>query len=184
MMGTAARRVPLFMRDHEAWAHGVIFRALAFCAPALADANAAQGRVREAAVIVRKFEVGFWIPGPVIGAEPQVFIHSVRINNFARIHFPVWVPNRLELAKGLKDLPAKHFVEELGASLAVSVLPAQAAAVLDAEVGRFFHEGAPLSDSSGAGDIEVHATMDAALTEMTIKGRVVLVFVVEGAQLA
>src|SRR5215472_11116871 len=91
-------------------------------APALANANTAEIGVSEAAVILRKFEVSCRLPWLVICSEPQIFVEPVRINQLARIHLPVGIPNGLEFAKGLHDFSAEHAVEQLSTGLAVTVL--------------------------------------------------------------
>ena len=76
----------------------------------------------------------------VVGAKAQVLIDAVRINNLAGIHLPVRVPDGLEFAEGFDQFLPEHFVEELSFGLAVAMFAAEAAAVLDAEIGGFLHE--------------------------------------------
>ena len=47
-------------------------------------------------------------PRPIVGTGPQVFVEPVRVHHLSRIHFPLWVPYRFELAEGLHQLIAEH----------------------------------------------------------------------------
>ena len=64
----------------------------------------------------------FRLPGSVIGAEPQVFVDLVRLDQFARIHLPVGVPRRLELSEGLHELRPEHFRQQFRSGLPVAML--------------------------------------------------------------
>src|SRR5438309_2740999 len=107
--------------------------------------------MRKAAVVLRILEMSLRFPGMVISAEPQILVDAIWIDNLAGIHLPIWVPDRFEFAKGLNQLLTKRFVEELGFRLAVAVLAAEAAAILNAKIGSFFHKRSPFLNSRGTG---------------------------------
>src|SRR5258708_2037138 len=116
-MGAATRGVLFFTRGAVAGTHYS-----AFFAAALSHANAAKSGIGEIAVVVRKMKMRFRQPGSVIGAEPQVFIDLVRLDQFARIHLPVGVPGRLELSEGLHELGPEHFRQQFRSGLTVTML--------------------------------------------------------------
>src|SRR6516165_10618799 len=100
MMSAAARGMPFFMRHHKAGAHRVVAWS-AILTAAFSDAHTAQGGVREAPTILGKFEMRFGLPRRVAGAQAQVIIHAIRIDDLARVHLPLRVPDGLELAERL-----------------------------------------------------------------------------------
>ena len=65
----------------------------------------------------------------VAGAEAQVLVDAVRVDDLARVHLPVRIPDRLELAERLDQLRAEHLRQELASRLAVAVLARERAAV-------------------------------------------------------
>src|ERR1041385_909619 len=134
MMSASARGMALFMRDHEAGAHGVIVRPAGIFAAALAHADATQGCMGKTAFIIGILEVRRRLPRIVIGAQPQVLVDVIRIDDLARIHLPLRVPDGLELAESLDQLSAEHFVEKFAAGLAIAMFAAEAAAIADAEI--------------------------------------------------
>ena len=69
------------------------------------------------------------LPRMVIGAQTQVLVDAIRINDLSRIHLPIRIPDRLELAESLDQFVAKHFVEKFSSRLAVTMLSAKAASV-------------------------------------------------------
>src|SRR4029079_11930590 len=91
--GADARRVHLLARRHEGRAHHVD----PLGGTALADADTADRRVREVAVILRVPELDLRPPRLVVGAEAEVLVDAVRTDDLARVHLPVWVPDLLEL---------------------------------------------------------------------------------------
>src|SRR6185503_20589548 len=90
----------------------------AVVAAALADADAPERREREAAAVALKREVRGRLRRPVTGAEAQVLIGTVRIDDLARIHLALRVPDCLELPERVHELRAEHFRQELRARLA------------------------------------------------------------------
>src|SRR5690348_14684606 len=117
-MGAATSRMHFLPRNHVAGAHRILFT-FAILAPALPHPNTSQGRVREAAMIVRKFKIRWWIPRMIVGPEPQIFVDMVWIHDLPWIHFPIGIPDSLELAKGLDQIAPKHLVKEVGFRLSV-----------------------------------------------------------------
>ena len=95
----AARRVLLLARDHEARAHDA-----AVGAAALADPDAARRRVRERAVVVREREVRLHLAAAGSRRRAAGSRDRVRVDDLARVHLPVRVPDRLELAERLDQL--------------------------------------------------------------------------------
>src|SRR5690348_704733 len=120
-MSAAARRVPFFPRDHETRAHDVLLAA-SRKPPALAHAHAAQRRARKTPVIVGKFEMRLRFPGAVFRAKPQIFVNPIGIHDLPRIHLPVWIPNGLELPKGLQKVRPEHLAEKFSSRLTVAML--------------------------------------------------------------
>src|SRR4051794_34172416 len=84
-VSAAAGGMHFLASDHVAGAHGVLMTA-AILAATLADADAAQRGAREAALVIGIFEVGVGLPGLVVGAESQVFIDAIRLDNLAWVH--------------------------------------------------------------------------------------------------
>jgi hypothetical protein len=125
-----ARRVLLLARDHEARAHHAAARP-----PALADPDAASGRVNQAASVALKGEVGLHRRRRVARAEPQVRGDRVGVDDLAGVHLPARVPDRLELAESADQLIAEHLRQELGLRLAVAVLARDRAAMRDDQLG-------------------------------------------------
>src|SRR5690348_6434545 len=113
-------------------------------------------------------EMRLRFPRAVAGAESQVLLEAVGLDDLARVHLPVWVPDRLELAESADQLFTEHFVEELAARLAIAVLAAQTAAVADTQVGGLFHERAPVLQPRLTGEVKIDAAVDTALAEVAI----------------
>src|SRR5205814_6833598 len=94
----ATRRVLFFMSDHVAWAHGVVV-GLALFSATFTNAHTTHGGMPEASVIFRILKVRGGFVRMIAGAVAQIFINARRLDYFARVHLPVGIPNRLELAK-------------------------------------------------------------------------------------
>src|SRR5215475_188003 len=90
-VGATAGRVLFLAGYPKARAHDA-----AFVVSARAYSDAAQGGVCQAAVILRKLEMRGRAPGMVVGAEPEIFVDAVRLDDFPRIHLPIRVPGVLE----------------------------------------------------------------------------------------
>src|SRR4030095_13299456 len=112
----AARRMRLLARHLVTRTHRAAVVAAAF-----PDADAAERREREAATVVLKREMRGRLRWAVIGAEAQVLVGSVRIDDLARIHFSLRVPDRLELPERVDQLGTDHLRQELRPRLAVAV---------------------------------------------------------------
>ena len=143
--------------------------------PALADADAAKRRVLEAAVVLLVGEVRLQPRRCVVRPEPKVLGDRVRIDDLARVHLPVGIPDRLELAEGVDQFRPEHLREELRARLAVAVLARERATKLEHEIRCLVEEGAELADARDAREVEVPARVHAALAVVAVQGAVVLV---------
>src|SRR6059058_504266 len=129
-------------RGHEGRAHDVDPARRA----ALADADAAEGRVGEVAAVLRIAELDLRSPRLVVRAEPEVLVDAVWPDDLARVHLPVRVPDRLELFEGVDQVVAEHLREELRPRLAVAVLAREGAAELEDEIACVLEPAAPLLD--------------------------------------
>ena len=103
-----------FMGGAIAGAHRSFFHA-----PALTDTDTPQRHAREVPDVFRKLEVRFMMRGTIVSSEAQVFHHIVGVDLFARIHFPGWVPNRLELTKGFDQFGSKQLWQKPAARLSI-----------------------------------------------------------------
>src|SRR5580692_4944157 len=83
-VSTAAGGVFLFAGGAVAGAHHP-----AFIVAALAYTYAAQSCLGEAAVVGGELEIGFRFPGSVRGAEAEIFVELVGLDQLAGIHFPI-----------------------------------------------------------------------------------------------
>ena len=99
----AAGRMHFLARRLEARAHRLPAEAAAF-----ADPKAALGGLSKAAVVVRVLEVGLDVPRRVIRAEAQIGVEWVGVDDLARVHPPMRVPDGFEFTKSLDQLGAEH----------------------------------------------------------------------------
>ncbi len=164
-MGAAASGVELFAGGHEAGAHGS-----GVGLAAGTDADAAEGGGGEGAVVFGEGEVGFGLPGVVVGAEAEVFVELVGVDELAGVHAVGGVEDALEVAEGFHQLFAEHLGEERAAGLAVAVFAGEGAAVGEGDVGGAVHELAEVEDAGGSFEVEVEAHVDAALAEVAVHG--------------
>ena len=141
-MGPAAGGVELFAGGHEAGAHGA-----GVGLAAGSHAYAAEVGVGEAAVVFGVGKVGLRLPGVVVGAEAEVFVRLVGVDEFVGVHAIGGVEEALEGAEGLHQLFAEHLGEERAAGLAVAVFAGERAAVGEGDVGGAVHELAELEDA-------------------------------------
>ena len=95
-VSAAAGGVFFFACDPIAGTHDAAFFATAF-----ANTDAAQGGVRQAAVVGGKLKARLRFPGRVVGAKAEIFVELVGVDELAGIHLPVGIPCGLELAEGL-----------------------------------------------------------------------------------
>src|SRR3546814_1112277 len=79
---------------------------------------------------------------------------------------------------------AIHLRQQARAHLTVAMLAGQRAAVTEDQIGGLVHEAAPLADAVRRADIEVDATVNAAVTEMSVQRRLVVVAVEQFLEIA
>src|ERR1700733_13863807 len=84
---------------------------------ALADSDATQCSVREAAMVFGKLEMSLRLPRFVICAQTQIFVQPIRFDYFARIHLPIRIPQGFELTERLNQFGAEHFWQQFRARL-------------------------------------------------------------------
>ena len=174
----AARAVLFLERHHVARAHrpGIVLAALA-------QADAPEHRPLEGSLVVRKRELRRGPLRRVVGAEPEVLGRQIGVDDLARVHLAVRIPDRLELAERAHDLVAEHLRQQRAARLAVAVLARQRPAVGDDEVGGAIDELAVLADALLGFEIPIDPHVNAAVAEVTVERRVVVVLVQERPQL-
>ena len=115
-------------------------------------------------------------PGRVVlGAQAQIFVHAIRVDDLVGIHLPAGVPDCLELTKRLHQFGAIHLGQQLRTRLAIPMLSGQRATIANHQVGGFFHEGAKLFDPVTSQQIKVDTRMDAALAKVTIQRSVIAI---------
>src|SRR5690606_14383118 len=163
-VGPAAGGVFLLLQHHEARAHGAAAEAAA-----QADPDAPERGAGEAPVVPRVAEMGPGRGGIVVGAETEIRVPRVGIDELARVHPPLGVPDRLELAEGLHELVAEHDGEEIAPGLTVPVLAREGAAVAGDDLCGLAGEIAVLLDPRGALEVEVDARVDAPLAEVAVE---------------
>src|ERR1700730_7998042 len=129
-MGAASGGGELFAGGHEAGAHGSGF---GFAAGS--DADTAEVGRGEAAVVFGVGEVGFGLPGFVVGAEAKVFVGLVGVDELAGVHAVGGVEDALEPAEGFHQVFAEHLREEGSAGPAVAVFSGERAAVGEGDFG-------------------------------------------------
>src|SRR5215813_10971580 len=154
----------LFACCHVAWTHD----ALGAVVPAArADANAARHRPGKTAVL-RVDEMAADLRWAKDRPHSEVRCNRKRIDRLAGIHHSRRIPDRLELPKRLDELGAVHLFEQHCARLPVTVLARERPTVLDNERCRIVQEGAPGANPCFSGKIEVDASMDEAVAEVTV----------------
>ena len=76
-------------------------------------------------------------------AESKIFLRPIYgdgIGELAGVHLVSGIPDGFEFAESLDQLRTKHFVQQCGAGLAVSVFAGERTAVGDHDVGSFVDE--------------------------------------------
>ncbi len=91
-------------------------------------------------MIVGEGEVSFGFPGFVVGAEAEVFVNLVGVDELVGVHAVGGIEDALELAEGLHEVFAEHFGVEGGAGLAVAVFSGERASVGEGDVGGLIDE--------------------------------------------
>src|ERR1043166_873820 len=89
--------------------------------PANARADATFRCRRETVLVVGILEVSFnlwWIP---VGAEPQILVDTIRINELAGIHLPLRIPDGLKLPKRFDHFRVEHSRQQFTTRLSVTV---------------------------------------------------------------
>ncbi|HEX6481648.1 MAG TPA: hypothetical protein VF043_22630, partial [Ktedonobacteraceae bacterium] len=158
------------MCDHVARAHRAAIHAAAF-----AHTNTAQCGCGEAALVVGKGEMRRRLGRIVRSTEAQMLVEAVGIDHLARIHLTIRIPGGLKFAECLHEFGAEHSRQQFPASLPVSVLPRDGAAIADHHICRFLHERPELADALAAGQVEVNPVVDAALPEVAVEGGGVII---------
>ena len=162
-VSAAAGGVEFFAGGHEAGAHGA---GIGFAAGA--DAYAAEIGCGEGAVVFGEGEVGFGLPGFVVGAEAKVFVRLVGVDEFAGVHAVGRVEDVLEGAEGHHELFAEHLGEESATGLAIAMFAGERATVGESDVGGAVDELAEVEDAGFGFEIEVEAHVHAALAEVAV----------------
>ncbi|PSK58278.1 hypothetical protein B0E38_01503 [Streptomyces sp. 111WW2] len=167
--GPAPRRVLLLPGHLVRRAH---HRAVAGVLPALADADAAVGRLGERTSVVREAEVQVagLERGPVT-AEPQVVVQSVRRDDLPRVHPVQRVEHGLQPPERLHEPVPVHPPQQLAPALPVPVLAGQRAAELDDEIGGPLHEPPVRRHPVRGVQVERDPGVHAALPEVAVQAR-------------
>src|SRR5206468_1808030 len=131
----SARRVCLLPSGPVARAHRPALVPAAF-----ADADTPNSREREAPMVLWKPEVRHWLRGLIVGAQTQILIDAVRIDDLAWIHQAVGIPDALELTERVHQLWPEHLRQEFRFGLPVAMFARERAAVRDDERARVIHE--------------------------------------------
>jgi hypothetical protein len=113
-----------------------------------------------------------------------MLVQTVGVDDLARVHLPVGVPDQLELPHRVEQLLAVLLAQQLGPLLAVAVLAGERAAVAHDEVRGFLGEPVELPDPGGGDEVELDAGVHAALAEVPVHGAAVVVLVIQRAQVA
>src|SRR5438067_499268 len=167
----AARRVLLLARRQVARAHDAV---LGVMPAAFADPDTAYcGPVP--AALRREGEAGVEPRRTVIGAEAEIGGDRIGIDDLARVHPAVRVPDRLKLAERRDQLRTVHLDEQFGLRLAVAMLAGDRAAKAHDEIGRLAEKTPPFRDALFGAQTEIPAAMDAAIAEMAVKRGLVTV---------
>src|SRR5271166_2448140 len=110
-----------------------------------------------------------YVPGRGIrSCELEIFLRLVRVDELARIHLPVRIPEALELGERLTQLRPKHFRIKKRARLPVPMLATDAPAVSDDQVPGLLDEAAELTHTLDAFQVEVDAHVDTAFAEVAV----------------
>src|SRR5688500_11750143 len=120
----------------------------------------------------------------IISAEAQIFRWLIGVDQFVRVHPICRVPRSFELAERAHEIVAEHFRQQRAARLSVAMLARQRSAVAENEIGPAIDELRVPPDTVLALEVEAHLHVNAAVTEMAVERRLIVVFVEQGAQLA
>src|SRR5204863_2431061 len=139
-------------------------------APALADADTPRRGEREAAAVVGKGEMGERLRRLVRRAEAEIVVNPVRIDDFARIHLSVGIPDALELPKRVHQFGTEHLRQELRPGLTVAVLARERTADRQNQIRRLYHERLVLVNTRPGFEVEIDSRVHAPLAEESIQG--------------
>src|SRR5205814_9809401 len=106
-----------FPGRHIAGAHCAVF-----FFPAFSNTYASQRCVGETRVIVRISEMSLGFRMIEVGAQAKVLVETVWSDDLSGIHLPIGVPDSLELPECRHQFWTKHFRQQLGSRLSVSML--------------------------------------------------------------
>src|SRR6266566_1158598 len=80
-----------------------------------------RGGKGKTALVVREPEMRFKLRWVVRGTKTQVFVHTIGVHYLTRVHLAVRIPDGLKFLEGCDQFWSKHFWQEFGARLAVTV---------------------------------------------------------------
>ena len=92
-----------------------------------------------------------------------------------RIHFVLRIPDGLEVAEGLHQFRTKHLRKQRAAGLSVAVFSRKRAPVFHDQVGGALNELGIVPDSLLGEQIEADLHVDAAMAEVTVVRRLIVV---------
>src|SRR5205823_15048388 len=98
--------------------------------------------------------------------QAEILIERVGVDDLSRIHLPVRIPDRLELAERLNDLRAEHPRQQLPARLTVAMFAGERAAVSMYQIGGVLHERSECRHAFSRVEIEADAAVHATLSEV------------------
>ena len=160
----AAGRMLFVAGDHERRAHAAVDLAASALAIALL------GRPREPALdaeIERRADLRIRRRG----AETKVVPERRRVDDLPGVEQAVRVPERLQLAEGLRQLRAKHALGEGAAHDPVAVFAAEGAAELEHEVGDLRGQGFGRVEPDSALQVDNRPDVDAADAGVAVVAR-------------
>ena len=109
------------------------------------DAHAALQGLVQGTLVIGEMEVRVPVIHVIVGTELEIFLRLVGVDELARIHLPVRIPEALELGERLTQLRPKHFRIKKRARLPVPMLATDAPAVSDDQVPGLLNEAPELT---------------------------------------
>src|SRR5689334_18052534 len=175
-----ARRMSLLMGGDEARTHDLV---MAVVTTTLAHPDATLGGAIEIA-LKRIREMGLELRRPIAWANAQIGGDGIGIDDLARIHSALGIPDRLEFAKCLDELRAIHFFEKLATGLTIAVLSRKRAIVADDKLCRLVEEAAPFLNSGLVIEVEGNRAMHQAVPEMAVQAWIIPIAVEQRVKVA